>query len=58
MVQWHLPWNADLGLIPGWGTNIPHAKGQLSLGSVTEPREIQSREKNLAVFLALFKTKE
>ena len=59
VVQWHLPWNAgDLGLIPGWGTTIPHAKGQLSLGSITEPREIQSEKKNLAIFLALLKTKE
>ena len=58
MVQWHLPWNADLGLIPGWGTNIPHAEGQLSLGSITEPREIQSERKKSGRFLALFKTKE
>jgi len=27
----NLPWKAgDLGLIPGWGTKIPHAMGQLN----------------------------
>ena len=27
-----LPWKAgDLGSIPGWGTKIPHAAGQLNL---------------------------
>ena len=29
----------DVGLIPGWGTNIPQAEGQLSLFFTTaEPR--------------------
>ena len=33
------PVNAgDMGSIPGWGTKIPHAEEQLSLGpAVTEP---------------------
>ena len=32
MVQWvNLPYNAgDASSIPGWGTKIPHAVGQLS----------------------------
>ena len=30
----NLPCNAgDSGLIPGWGTKIPHAAGQLSLST-------------------------
>ena len=30
----NLPSDAgDLGLIPGWGTKIPHALGQLRLGA-------------------------
>ena len=35
----NLPSNAgDIGLIPGWGTNIPHAMGQLSpCAATTEP---------------------
>ena len=35
----NLPCNAgDSGLIPGWGTKIPHAAGQLSLSTTnTEP---------------------
>ena len=32
----NLPSNAvDKGLIPGWGTKIPHASGQLSLSAAT-----------------------
>ena len=32
----NLPCNAgDMGLIPGWGTKIPHATGQLSLCATT-----------------------
>ena len=32
----NLPSNAgDVGSIPGWGTKIPHAWGQLSLWAVT-----------------------
>ena len=32
----NLPCHAgDSGLIPGWGTKIPHATGQLSLHSAT-----------------------
>ena len=31
------PSNAgESGLIPGWGTKIPHALGQLSLNTVTK----------------------
>ena len=41
------------GLIPGWGTNIPHAEGQLSLGSITEPREIQSERKKSGHFFGI-----
>ena len=33
-----LPYNAvDMGLIPGWGTKIPHAGGQLSPCAASEP---------------------
>ena len=36
------PFNADVGLIPGRGTKIPHASGQLGLqAATTEP--IRSR---------------
>ena len=40
------PSNAgNLGLIPGWGTKIPHAAGQLSpRATTTEPKH--SREKS------------
>ena len=31
----HLPLLGDAGLIPAWGTNIPHAIGQLSLWATT-----------------------
>ena len=41
MVQWLriLPTSAgDTGSIPGWGTKIPHATGQLSpCATITEP---------------------
>ena len=41
MVQWlrlHTANAEGLGLIPGWGTKIPHAVGQLSLlAATTEP---------------------
>ena len=34
----NLPYNAvDMGLIPGRGTQIPHAGGQLSPCATTEP---------------------
>ena len=38
MVQWlkNLPCNAGVvGLIPGWGSKIPHTTGQLSLCAMT-----------------------
>ena len=32
----NLPCNeGDMGLIPGWGTKIPHAAGQLNLSTAT-----------------------
>ena len=38
----NLPCNAgDSGLIPGWGTKIPHAAGQLSL-SITNTESLHS----------------
>ena len=42
------PSNAgDAGSIPGWGTKIPHAAGQLSLcATTTEPTRHNEREKN------------
>ena len=46
-VQWlkNQPCNAgDMGLIPGWGTKIPHAAEQLSLHSTTrEPARLDER---------------
>ena len=36
----NLPSNAgDIGLIPGWGTKIPHTMGQLSLCAETKDLE-------------------
>ena len=45
----NLPSNAgDTSLIPGWGTKIPHASGQLSLLAVTtEPVHSGAREPQL-----------
>ena len=38
----NLPSNAGkVGLIPGWGTKIPHAKGQLSLQATTTETHMQ-----------------
>ena len=45
----NLPSSAgDTSLIPGWGTKIPHAAGQLSLLAVTtEPVHSGAREPQL-----------
>ena len=52
----NLPVNiGDMGLIPGWGTKIPHATGQLNLcAAITEPTQAaakiqcsQMKKKNL-----------
>ena len=38
----------DTGLIPGWGTKIPHATGQLSpCAATTEPTRSRAREPQL-----------
>ena len=41
----NLPLNiGDMGLIPGWGTKIPHATGQLNLcAAITEPTQATAK---------------
>ena len=41
----NLPLNVgDMGLIPGWGTKIPHATGQLNLcAAITEPTQATTK---------------
>ena len=36
----------DMCLIPGQGTKIPHAAGQLSQGATTEPARLEPRLRN------------
>ena len=48
VVQWkNPPSNAgDAGLIPGWGTKIPHAKGQLSPHATTREKPLCHKERS------------
>ena len=43
-----------MGLIPAWGTKIPHAVGQLSLCTTTREDSGQPKQKNQGVRTTLF----